>query len=336
MPAQRNLLTGHRDLDWLVPGAVLTVGLSVFALGFMPDYSGLVPALLLLPYWMLAGGLMAGIAGFVAIIRMMLANVESPAKRIKIYLASNWRWMAFVAACLLLSGMNMVAFMWTKPLLNYLVPFWADPMLARADRIIFGTDPWRLLDWMNSLSTALFYHRAWFALMIAILLLVLSARPSPEKSALMLTYFLLWSLFGPIVHVLMPAAGPIFFDRLGYGPEFTAIDLPSEATKVADHLWGFYADGGFGPGAGISAMPSLHIATTAWLVIAVHRFARSLLVPVAACAILIFLLSISLGWHYAVDGLAGGLGAVLIWRLSIEIYKRRFPDFGTDRAVKVS
>ena len=49
----------------------------------------------------------------------------------------------------------MIAFMWTKPLLNF-VPFWADPLLARADRLLFlGTDPWKLLDWMNSIPAAL-------------------------------------------------------------------------------------------------------------------------------------------------------------------------------------
>ena len=60
-----------------------------------------------------------------------------------------------------------------------------------------------------------------------------------------------------------------------------------------------YATGGFGPGSGISAMPSLHIATTAWMVIAVRVHAPRMTWVISVFALLIFLLSISLGWHYA-------------------------------------
>ena len=116
----------------------------------------------------------------------------------------------------------------------------------------------------------IFYHRGWFALMIATLLLVLSRPASSEKSSLLLSYFLLWTLFGPIVHCLLPAGGPIFFEHLGYGDRFAGIQRPHDMVLMSDYLWTSYATGGFGPGSGISAMPSLHIATTAWMVIAVR------------------------------------------------------------------
>jgi hypothetical protein len=224
---------------------------------------------------------------------------------------------------ILLTGLNMVTFMWVKQLLNYLVPFRADPLLAAADRMIFFTDPWRLLIWLDNWPMALFYHRAWFALMVLLLLKVLMSPPSAEKSALLLTYFLLWSVFGPAVHTLMPAAGPVFYAHLGYGDRFAALSMPPETQEVANYLWRTYRGGSFGPGAGISAMPSLHIATTAWVVIATARFARGWLFPISAMAALITLLSVALGWHYAVDGIVGAFGTYAIWRACLWAVRSR-------------
>ncbi|MFL6746226.1 MAG: phosphatase PAP2 family protein, partial [Sphingomicrobium sp.] len=219
---------------------------------------------------------------------------------------------------------------------NY-VAFWADPKLAGVDRALFlGHDPYRLLAWLNSMPMAIFYHRGWFALMIVTLLVVLYRPPSPQKSAIMLSYFLLWTIVGPVIHILLPAAGPVFFERLGYGADFSAIRLPDEMVRMKDYLWAYYSKGGFGPGSGISAMPSLHIATTAWMVIAMFVHARRWTLPVAACGALIFLLSISLGWHYAIDGIVGASAAIGCYRLCLRLYAAQpSPASEARRAVAV-
>jgi hypothetical protein len=222
--------------------------------------------------------------------------------------------------------MNMIAFMWAKPLLNHFVPFWADPLLAGADRLLFlGHDPWTLFTWLNSGAAAVFYHRGWFALMIVTLLIVLCRPPSPQKSAAMLSYFLLWSVVGPLVHILLPAAGPVFFDKLGYGSTFAAIAFPAETAIMVDYLWRVYQGAQFGPGSGISAMPSLHIATTAWMIIAIRAHAPRWTGAMAAVGLLIFLLSISLGWHYAFDGIVGAAAALGCYRLCERFYEQRAP-----------
>lgn len=57
-------------------------------------------------------------------------------------------------------------------------------------------------------------------------------------------------------------------------------------------------------------MPSLHIATVAWIYL-VFRGQKPRLAPIAALfGIYIFALSIALGWHYAIDGILGALGAI--------------------------
>lgn len=315
-----------KERNWLIPAICLTVLSAALPFMLVASRAQFLPALDLLPYWMLAAAAMALAYSLGPLFRMMRGGVERPIARIAEYVRGDWRRIAFIFASMLIAGVNMIAFMAVKPLLNYVVPFWADPLLANADRILFlGTDPWRFLTWMNSSATSIFYHRGWFALMILALLLVLVQPPSRERSAMLTTYFLLWSVAGPLVHCLLPAAGPVFFDELGYGGRFTGLAPPEETRQAASYLWAQYSIRGFGGGAGISAMPSLHIATTAWIVMAVWVFARRWTAPIAGSAVLIFLLSISLSWHYAVDGIAGALLTVAIYAALARAYGRTAP-----------
>ena len=309
------------EREWLLPCLALTVGTVLFACLAMPDHSGMIPALSMLPLWMGAAAFVGAILGFS---RMVSARVPSPIAHIWSIATSERKWLVSLTFCMLLTGLNMVAFMWTKPLLNYIVPFRADLLLADADRFLFlGHDPWTLLTWLNSHAWAVFYHRGWFALMILTLIIVANASPSVEKSAVMLTYFLLWSVVGPLIHTLIPAAGPIFFAELGYGERFSGLAEVAATREVAAYLWSIYSETGFGPGSGISAMPSMHIATSAWMMIAFILFAPRWSFIMAICALLIFLLSIALGWHYAMDGIVGAAAALLCYRTSLAFYRQR-------------
>lgn len=312
-----------KEFDWLVPGLLLTLASAVLVFVEVPSRAGMLPVLMLLPLWLTAAFGLAGVVAVIAILRMMRSGIEHPISHCVRYLGENRKLLMFVAAGMVLTGLNMITFMWVKPLLNYLVPFRADPLLASVDRFLFGTDPWRLLTFLNTSPLAIFYHRGWFALMIITLLMLLMQPPSAQKSAILLTYFLLWSVFGPVIHTVCPAAGPVFYSALGYGNSFSGLVTVEETSEAARYLWHFYSDQSFGPGAGISAMPSLHIATTAWMVIAVAQFSRRWTLPMMGAAILIFLLSISLGWHYAVDGIVGGAGAYVIWKTSLKLLENR-------------
>lgn len=309
------------ERSWLLPSVLLTLGLGAVALLISPNYSGILPALDLLPVWLFASGALAAVTAY---FRMMLSGVKSPLRHIAHSVREDWRRLLTVAVGVTLAGLNMIAFMWVKPLLNHFVAFRADPLLAGVDRLLFlGRDPWTLLQALNSSASAIFYHRGWFALMIVTLLVVLWRGPSPQKSALMLTYFLLWSVAGPMIHILLPAAGPVFFGKLGYGQAFAGIPVPPETAEMITYLWNVYRGERFGPGSGISAMPSLHIATTAWMVLAVHVLARRWTWAMALPGILIFLLSISLGWHYAVDGIVGAAAALGCYWLCERFYDGR-------------
>lgn len=230
--------------------------------------------------------------------------------------------MVFVV--LLLSGANMIAFMWVKPLLNYLVPFGADPLLADLDRLLFfGHEPWSGLQILAFPGAGIIYHPLWFVAIVTSLLLVAKASPSPERSAVLVCYFALWSLAGPIIHMLLPAAGPIFYERLGYGDRFASINYGPETREVADYLWSIYASKSFGSGSGISAMPSMHVTMSTWTVIATQALAPRYRWLAAAFWALILALSVALGWHYVVDGIVGAIAALLCYRALLALFRRR-------------
>ncbi|HEX8388223.1 MAG TPA: hypothetical protein VF636_04320, partial [Sphingomonas sp.] len=118
---------------------------AAVALLLTPEASALSPALRILPAWMGAAALIASVSGLA---RMASRGVDSPFAHLRRVAARDRVRLSLLASIILLAGLNMVAFMWIKPLLNRFVAFRADPMLAAADRMLFlGHDPWRLLQW---------------------------------------------------------------------------------------------------------------------------------------------------------------------------------------------
>jgi hypothetical protein len=306
--------------EWFLPSLALTALSTGIAIVFIPHLSGLLPALRILPAWMASAALIMASCGLVA---MKRRGVARPIAEMRALVLSRPRMVRDMTLFMLLAGMNLIAFMWMKPLLNYLVPFWADPFLADLDHALFlGRDPWTLLSWMSFPSAGLVYHPVWFILMIFALLRTAAAPPSPERSAVLLGYFTLWSLIGPAIHTMLPAAGPIFYERMGYGSRFAGIDGGPETRAVADYLWAIYSTGSFGAGSGISAMPSLHVAMSTWTVIAFGFCAPRWRGVAIAGWLAIFTLSIALGWHFAADGIIGASAALACHFVLLRLLRR--------------
>jgi len=298
----------------------LTLGAALFAFANYRSPADLLPALRILPAWMAAALLLTVIGAFGA---MVSRRELSPTAALIKLARENWRGFAGAMLLIALAGLNLIAFMWIKPLLNQLVPFWADPLLARIDNaLFFGTDPWTLLSWANFPLAGIIYHPVWFSSIVIALLIAAFAPTSPQKSAVIVSYFVLWTLVAPIVHSVLPAVGPIFFEAMGYGGRFAAMEHNPETAAVAGYLWSFYESGSYGAGNGISAMPSMHVTTSTWVVIAVLVLRRSWLPVAAAAWVTIFTLSIALGWHYAVDGIVGALAAVATYGSLAWLFQR--------------
>lgn len=309
------------EREWIYPGATLTAICGAIALTLMPNAAKLLPALTILPAWMAA---VAIIASMLALARLWLRGENHPIAAFRAFVKDDWQQIIALMLAMGLAGLNLITFMWLKPLLNVYVPFRADPLLASLDKMLFlGHDPWTLLSWANLSGAGLLYHPVWFIAIIVALLTAQSAKPSPEKSALILTYFILWTVVAPLIHCLMPAAGPLFYERLGYGPRFSGLVPGPETRMVFDWLWQSYSHGPRYEGNGISAMPSMHVAMSSWVLLVAWVQARRWFVPALGFHVMICTLSMALGWHYATDGLVSGIATALVYTICRDVYRLR-------------
>jgi hypothetical protein len=250
--------------------------------------------------------------------RLRQAGIEQPLGHMRSTMVANRARLLAAMAGMMLASVDMLFFMWIKPEVTAVAPFWADELFADMDHAIFGMDPWRLFQGIDLTFHAWAYSFFWIVALVGTLIWLFAQKPGIERSASLISYFALWSVFGPLGQYFFSAAGPIFYERIGLGDRFADLmtNIPEVTRLVSGYLWNFHSAGELGMGAGISAMPSLHIATVAWIYLA-FRSQQSRLAPAAAIfGLYIFALSVALGWHYAVDGIAGAAGALLCFKFS--------------------
>jgi hypothetical protein len=303
-----------REREWLVPSAIMTALLGTAALLLMPiaGYDEIPPYFSRFVNWMVYMLFGALFALLIYVVKLYLTGVEEPIAHLKSNFLAKKTFLLAALAGAMLGGIDMLFFMWIKPEVTAVSPFWADELFANIDHAIFRTDPWRLFSRVDLTFHAWAYSFFWAVAIMGTMVWLLTRKSSFDRSSSLLSYFALWSIFGPIGQLLFSSAGPIFYQRVGHGDRFAELsgNIPEITQKISGYLWNFHTSGELGVGAGISAMPSLHIATVAWIYLA-FRGQRSRLAPLAALfALYMWALSVALGWHYAIDGIVGALGAV--------------------------
>jgi hypothetical protein len=216
--------------------------------------------------------------------------------------------------------LQMGALTWLKDMLPAVIPYWADPALASLDRAILGTDAWRLIpEWLTRPFDIIYV--TWAPVDTIALLAILCLKPSPIKARAMLAYFLIVGLMGVCGQYLFSSVGPVFYDALFGGNRFADLVARNDAHAPfvqlgVDMLWTSYSGHTDQIGNGISAMPSIHVATTAWIALSLSALWPKLRVPAWGYWLAIFIGSFALGWHYLLDGVAGTVGALSCWALA--------------------
>jgi membrane-associated phospholipid phosphatase len=223
-----------------------------------------------------------------------------------------------VYGCILV-GQQFATLTWLKSMLPLAVPFWADPYLASFDRMLFlGNDPWRLLHPLPKVAEELVdaVYLSWFPIKAYTLVALLALPPNRIKSRALMAYFLTIGLFGVLGQYALSSAGPIFYGKLGLGNEFDDLHMTAAVLTERDYLWSVYLNRHVSFGAGISAMPSVHVALSCWLALTLRSIWPRLAVVGWSFFATIVFGSIYLGWHYAADGIAGTACALAAWKLS--------------------
>ena len=213
-----------------------------------------------------------------------------------------------------------------KEMISVIQPFVWDQTFMQVDRILhFGSDPYRLSLWLfgsPAATTALnaAYH-AWFFVIYFVTFIACFARTEDRFSqAFLVGLVLTFALGGNAIALAFSSAGPVYYERLGLGSEFEPLMQHLRAVNEVSPVWALHVQEGLWQGhvadgqlAGISAMPSMHVATSVLMALYATTYSRWAAWLMWGFAIVILIGSIHLGWHYAVDGYVGGAIAWACW-----------------------
>jgi hypothetical protein len=139
----------------------------------------------------------------------------------------------------------------------------------------------------------------------------------------LVSYVLCWILLGNLAAAVFSSAGPVFYAEVTGDSEtfgrlmsyLRTVDgqMPLSNMAIRDRLWDAYLGHSGEMASGISAMPSLHVAIVTLCAISGWYVHWMVGVLASLFAVLIFVGSVHLGWHYAVDGYASVLATAGIW-----------------------
>jgi hypothetical protein len=233
---------------------------------------------------------------------------------------------AFLSYCSTFKGMI--------PLLH---PFEFDEAIHNIDLwLFFGKEPWQLIHGLYDSPWITFgldlSYNIWFFLVYAILGVFILTQKVHRRRQYILTWLLCWIVIGNILAFAFSSVGPTFVGRLfpintDYLPLMTLLHqqdmwLQQYNPKILlwslntqDYLWTSYTTGKEMLGSGISAMPSMHVSMAVLMALGVSSLNRKLGILFWLFALVIYVGSFTLGWHYAVDGLVSGPVTLIIWRL---------------------
>ncbi|MBN2741333.1 MAG: phosphatase PAP2 family protein [Rhodobacteraceae bacterium] len=209
-----------------------------------------------------------------------------------------------------------VGFLFFKSAIPNILPYYADPDLARFDLWLHGgVAPWQWLHWLlpNGIGTfpAEAYLNVWSVPALGFPILIVATETDRARMIRFLwLFFGSWFVLGNIIALLGSSVGPVYYDRLIGGDTFAALTAALKSSGIADGpigyaqglLWSHYAAGGTRLNLGISAFPSMHVAVATITMLYLWERSKWLRVPGVLFLLSIVFLSVYSGFHYAIDG----------------------------------
>ena len=222
-----------------------------------------------------------------------------------------------------------------KTAIPFLVGYRWEFFWAEADRLIFGRDAWLISHAMlASVPTPLWewlYTAGWGLILFFWLASVPLYAPRNRVPVLYTAMLGTWFFGGWLIAYTMSAAGPIFAHLVdpGLADRFAPLHEQLSATldengpirRTQSYLSHAQESQIAATGGGISAMPSMHLATASIYVLAASR--TPWVYPAIIFWLIIFFGSAHFGYHYWVDGIAAAGVAWLCWYLAEACYRPR-------------
>ena len=266
----------------------------------------------LISYWQAALGVSIIGSGLYALLVLLSSSIRKEPRPGRVVIAALLRLDLPLVAFLV--GTQLALLGWLKATMPYAVSFWADPLLADLDAKLFGVDPWIVLHRFQLQAVDRIYL-SWGPSCAAVAIALSFAPNDRRKGQCLIAYFLTVASCA-LGQYLLPSAGPVFFEALGYGNRFAELPILPWVRTTADYLWITYQSPGYRTGSGISAFPSLHVAGAFWIALVTRAYLPRLQLIGWAYWLTILIGSVYLGWHYAIDGIAGTALALMLFSLA--------------------
>lgn len=202
-----------------------------------------------------------------------------------------------------------------------------DSTFADWDRILhFGYQPWQWLQPILGYAPVTFMinlnYNIWFFVMwMYFVYFGFAERSSELRTQFFLSFIVTWIVGGSILATIFASGGPCYYTRLGLSPDpytdlmayLRAVNnvVPVWAVEIQDLLWRGHLN--HVEMSEVSAMPSMHNASTLLFALTSFRISRFWGWVLSAHAALIFIGSIHLAWHYAIDSYVSWALVLVIW-----------------------
>lgn len=221
----------------------------------------------------------------------------------------------------------LIGYTASKCAIQFLVGYGWDEVFANADKLIFGDDVWRLTRRVLGSSHSRIWEWLYTVGWGSVFFITANAVALFGSKRFVAVYFTAmlgsWLIGGCVLAYGFSAAGPVFAGLFHpelaqrFEPMRQALDgsLGTGPIGFTQHYLGQIAGLHVAAkGAGISAMPSMHLAAASVYVLAARR--TRWLLPAIAFWVIIFIASGYFGYHYWVDGIAAAIVAAAVWSAS--------------------
>ncbi|MGR5206461.1 phosphatase PAP2 family protein [Vibrio sp. PNB23_22_7] len=222
-----------------------------------------------------------------------------------------------------------------KQIIPDINPFQYDQLFSTLDQKIHGgAFPW---EWTHSIfSSSIFtyfftfsYH-IWFVLIWGSFLYFLcGCKVEKYRQQYLMSFLATWFILGSLMALWLSSAGPCFVNLLDQNnvayisllerlrEQMEALDkvpfYQGNVIDVQNYLWSIYVSNSTEFGAGISAMPSMHVSSSVLMALGAYQVDRRIGLLFWGYALIIQIASVHLGWHYAIDGYVSFFATLAIW-----------------------